>query len=278
MRSERSGTPGPRAPRPERTPYSREATGLLDQIADRALDDDYYVVRPGRYSRSRGLNTAATALVLTLFTLMVTITAVQYYQDRPSRSETREALLADIEQGQDLQSDLQLQVAALEAEVASLQGDLEKTPQEIADEIAVGASPVRGDGLRITIDPADGINLGDGELRALVNELWIGGAEAIAVNGQRWGALTSLRAAGGAITVNFSSIGAPYVFSVVGDRDAVRERLETSGEDGYWQRRENQDELTYDVLDADDQVLPAAPGHRTTITRATPAPTEGGTS
>ncbi len=278
MRPDRSGASGVRTPRPERTPYSREATSLLDQIAERALDDDYYVVRPGRYSRSRGLNTAATALVLTLFTLMVTITAVQYYQDRPSRSETRDALLADIEQGQTLQSDLQLQVAALEAEVASLQGDLEKTPAEIADEIAAGSSQVRGDGLRITIDPADGVALGDGELRALVNELWIGGAEAIAVNGQRWGALTSLRAAGGAITVNFSSIGAPYVFSVVGDRDAVRERLETSGEDGYWQRRENQDELTYDVLDADDQVLPAAPGHRTTITRATPAPTEGGTS
>lgn len=278
MRPDRSGAPGTRPPRPERTPYSREATGLLDQIAERALDDDYYVVRPGRYSRSRGLNTAATALVLTLFTLMVTITAVQYYQDRPSRSETRDALLTDVEQGQALQSDLQLQVSALEAEVASLRGDLEKTPAEVADEVAAGASQVRGDGLRITIDPADGVALGDGELRALVNELWIGGAEAIAINGQRWGALTSLRAAGGAITINFSSIGAPYVFSVIGDRDAIRERLETSGEDGYWQRRENQDELTYDVLDADDQVLPAAPGHRTTITRATPAPAEEGTS
>ncbi len=277
MRPDRSGA-ADRTPRPERTPYSREATGLLDQIAERALDDDYYVVRPGRYSRSRGLNTAATALVLTLFTLMVTITAVQYYQDRPSRSETRDALLADIEQGQSLQDDLQLQVRALEAEVASLQGDLEKTPAEIADEIAAGASQVRGDGLRITIDPADGAAVGDGELRAMVNELWIGGAEAIAVNGQRWGALTSLRAAGGAITINFSSIGAPYVFSVIGDRDAIRERLETSGEDGYWKRRQNQDELTYGVVDADDQVLPAAPGHRTTITRATPVPPEEGTS
>ncbi len=203
---------------------------------------------------------------------------MQYYQDRPSRSETRDALLADIEQGQDLQDDLQLQVSTLEAEVASLQGDLEKTPAEVADEIAAGASQVRGDGLRITIDPAEGTTIGDGELRAMVNELWIGGAEAIAINGQRWGALTSLRAAGGAITINFTSIGAPYVFSVVGDRDAIRDRLDASGEDGYWKRRQNQDELTYTVLDADDQVLPAAPGHRTTITRATPAPAEEGTS
>ncbi len=278
MRSDPAGAPGDRSSRPERTPYSREATGLLDQIAERALDDDYYVVRPGRYSRSRGLNTAATALVLTLFTLMVTITAVQYYQDRPSRSETRDALLGDIEQGQRLQSDLQLQVATLENEVASLRGDLQKTPDELADELAAEASQVRGDGVRITIDPVEGLNLGDGELRAMVNELWIGGAEALAVNGQRWGALTSLRAAGGAITINFTSIGAPYVFSVIGDRDAIRERLEVSGEDGYWKRRQNQDELTYSVVDADDQVLPAAPAHRTTITRATPVPAEEGTS
>ncbi|WP_229053856.1 DUF881 domain-containing protein [Aeromicrobium sp. Leaf350] len=264
--------------RRERTPYSREATGLLDQIAERALDDDYYVVRPGRYSRSRGINTAATALVLALFMLMVTITAVQYAQDRPSRSETRDALLSDIEQGQSLQVDLLAQVASLESEVDALRGVQEKTPEELGNELAAGASGVTGDGVRITIDPASGVAIGDGELRALVNELWIGGAEAIAVNGQRWGALTSLRAAGGAITINFTSIGAPYVLEVVGDRDTIRERLDASGEDGYWERRQSQDELTYDVSDADDQVLPAAPDHRTTITRATPVPAEEGAS
>jgi len=270
-------TAPPSAPgdaRPERTPYSREATGLLDQIADRALDDDYYVVRPGRYSQSRGINTATTALVLTLFALMVTVTAVQYYQDRPSRSETQEALLGDIAQGESRQRDLQAQVASLESELETLRGDLERTPAELADELAAGASSVHGDGLRVTISPADGTVIGDGELRALVNELWIGGAEAVAVNGQRWGALTSLRSAGGAVTINFTSIGAPFVLQAIGDRDAMRERLEGSGEDGYWKRRQSQDELTYSVEDVDDQVLPAAPAHRTTITRATPVPTE----
>ncbi|GAA1729739.1 DUF881 domain-containing protein [Aeromicrobium alkaliterrae] len=266
------------SPRPQRTPYSREATGLLDQIAERALDDDYYLVRSGRYSRSRGTNTAATAVVLALFMLMVTITAVQYAQDRPSRSETRDALLSDIEKGQSNQADLLAQAASLEAEVDALRGVQEKSPEALGDELAAGASAVTGDGLRISIEPAAGVAISDGELRALVNELWIGGAEAIAVNGQRWGALTSLRAAGGAITINFTSIGAPYVITAIGDRDTIRERLDASGEDGYWERRQSQDELTYDVSDADDQVLPAAPDHRTTITRATPVPPEEGTS
>lgn len=259
-----------------RTPYSSEATSLLDQIAERALDDDYYLVRPGRYSRSRGVNTVATALVLALFALMVTLTAVQYYQDRPSRSEARESVLADIDFAQQQQTDLQTQVVELEAQVASLRGQLAVTPDEISDQVAAGAGVVHGDGVRITITPADGVAISGAELRALVNELWVAGAEAIAINGQRWGALTSLRTAGGTVTVNFASIGAPFVLEVVGDADQIRDRLDSSGESGYWQRRQTTGELTYTLTDADDQTLPAAPAHRTTITRATPAPADGG--
>ncbi|MFT4298130.1 MAG: DUF881 domain-containing protein [Aeromicrobium sp.] len=265
------------APRPESAPYSREATSLLDLIAERALDDDYYLVRPGRYSRSRSVNTLATALMLGLFTLMITITAVQYYQDLPSRSATRTALLDDIEQSEVLRADLQAQVDALEADVAALQGDLVKTPEELAVELTTGVAAVRGDGLTITIAPAEGVAIGDGELKALVNELWIGGAEAIAVNGQRWGALTSLRTAGGAITINFTSIGAPYVIEVIGDREAIVDRLESSGEDDYWKRRQTQDELTYSLADTGDQALPPAPAHRTTVTHATALPPNEGT-
>ncbi len=259
-----------------RTPYSSEATSLLDQIAERALDDDYYLVRPGRYSRSRGGNTAMTALMLALFSLMITITAVQYYQDLPSRSEARKTVLSDVEFAQQQQTDLQQQMTSLTAEVDALRGDLVMTPGEISDQVAVGSAMVHGDGIRITITPAEGVVINGAELRALVNELWVAGAEAISINGQRWGALTSLRTAGGAVTVNFTSIGAPFVLSVIGDADEITDRLAESGESGYWQRRQSIGELTYTLVDAQDQTLPAAPAHRTSITRATPAPADGG--
>ncbi|MFT4187928.1 MAG: DUF881 domain-containing protein [Aeromicrobium sp.] len=256
--------------------YGRQAVSLLDQIAERALDDDYYVVRTGRYSRSRGLNTVATAAVLGLFALMVTITAVQYYLDQPSRSQTREALAADVERGQALQAELQDQVAALEAEVDRLSGGPGATPERQAVEIATGATAVHGEGLTIAIDSPSDAEVTDGELRSLVNELWIGGAEAVAVNGHRWGALTSLRTAGGVIAVNFSSIGPPYVVEAIGDRRQMIDRFEAGGEADYWRGREETDGLVYTLREADDVTVPAAPEHRTSVRRATMAPTAEG--
>lgn len=267
--------PGEDAPR-ERTPYSRAAVGLLDQIAERALDDDYYVVRPGRYSRSRGINTVATALVLAVFAMLVTVTAVQSYLDRPGRDAARQALAADVSQSQAQRDALEARVDTLEAEIAALEDTLVESPTARLLRIATGSVATRGDGLVLTISPVQADGVSDAELRKLLNELWLAGAEAISVNDQRWGALTSLRSAGGTITVNFRSIGPPFVVQVIGNREQIRDRLVGSGEDGYWERREDAGELTYTVVDLDDQALPSAPDNRTAVTYARPDRGEGG--
>ena len=41
-----------------------QVDGLLEKIADTALDDDYYVVRSGPYEQSREFNTVLTGIVL----------------------------------------------------------------------------------------------------------------------------------------------------------------------------------------------------------------------
>lgn len=254
----------------ERTPYSRAAVGLLDQIAERALDDDYYVVRPGRYSRSRGINTVATAAVLAVFAMLVTVTAVQSYLDRPGRDAAIDALASDVAESQARQDALELQLAALETEVRALEGSLAESPEGTRLRVAAGSVGVRGDGLVVTISPVEGDGVSDAELRALLNELWLAGAEAISVNDQRWGALSSLRSASGTMIVNFRSIGPPYVLQVIGNREQIRERLATGGENTYWERREDAGELTYTVVDVDDQALTAAPSTRTSVTEGTP--------
>lgn len=56
----------------------------------------------------------------------------------------------------------------------------------------------------------------DSHLRDVVNLLWEGGAEAIAINGERVVATTSIYAAGGTIVVNTARLAPPYEVVAVG--------------------------------------------------------------
>ena len=76
---------------------------------------------------------------------------------------------------------------------------------------------VHGPGIVIAAQSSsDGREAGritDRDLQVLVNGLWYAGAEAVAINDNRVGTLTSIRTAGDAITVNFRSISSPYTSS-----------------------------------------------------------------
>ena len=67
------------------------AVGLLEQIADTALDDDYYVVRAGQYSQSREFNTVLTGVVLAVFGVLVTMAVLQTRNDPPATPRERAA-------------------------------------------------------------------------------------------------------------------------------------------------------------------------------------------
>jgi uncharacterized protein YlxW (UPF0749 family) len=96
-------------------------------------------------------------------------------------------------------------------------------------EARVGVVKVHGDGVvaRLTdapdqVDPVTGKasqNLGkvqDRDLQAVCNELWHDGAEAIAINGERLTATSTIRAAGETILVDFRPIMSPYEVSAIG--------------------------------------------------------------
>lgn len=264
-----------------RTPYSQEAVGLLEQIAVRALDDDYYRVQEDRPSRSRTANSLATLLVVVLFALMITVTAVQNYRERPASQLTRDTLVSDVREQRSLLQEREREAATLSAEVEALQAVDGTTAAGQRVRILSGAIAVQGDGFDVTLDPGneagdDGeAEISDAELRSVVNALWAAGAEAVAINRQRIGALTSIRSAGGAITVNFRSIAPPYRIEAIGPPATLRDRYLASGEDAYWERRANGGTLRYEAAVADGLALPAAPVNRTSITYAVP---EGGTS
>ena len=54
------------------------------------------------------------------------------------------------------------------------------------------------------------------DLQNVANALWAAGAEAIAINGQRLTATSTIRAAGNAILVDFRPVTSPYEVSAIG--------------------------------------------------------------
>jgi uncharacterized protein YlxW (UPF0749 family) len=249
------------------------ATGLLEQIADTALDDDYYIVRASepRPSRSAGL---VVGLLLTLFALFVTTAAVQTRNDRPATELERRTLAADIRERQKTLDARRATAAGLSAEVQTLRRSDDTDGGQPADLGVLAASePVHGPGIVITAQSSpDGLDAGritDRDLQVLVNGLWYAGAEAVAVNDNRVGALTSIRAAGDAITVNFRSISSPYTIIALGDSDSLRTRFAQNPAGAYWENRRKRSGVEFAVTPSSDVTLPASPGERLDLKHAT---------
>ncbi|MDO5719542.1 MAG: DUF881 domain-containing protein [Actinomycetaceae bacterium] len=147
-------------------------------------------------------------------------------------------LIAQIEQHQQT-------VKRLETEVDELNGKIKV--YSASDTSARRATPqvrqlaqldaLEGPGLTITVaEAADAEGKGrvqDSDLRALINSLWEGHAEGIAVNGIRIGPTTAVRTAGGVILVDFEAIEAPYVVSAIGDSEVLHNSV-SSGRSGEY--------------------------------------------
>lgn len=131
-----------------------------------------------------------------------------------------------------------------EQENQQLAGDNDKLRQELAKytqgasaaalasqqlqdgRMNAGLNPVTGPGLRVTLDDAQhkGTNedsqlylIHEAYIRLLVNILWSGGAEAIAVNGQRVSGITEIFCSGPYIQINGTRQVPPYVIEAIGD-------------------------------------------------------------
>lgn len=107
-----------------------------------------------------------------------------------------------------------------------------------AAQISAAATSITGPGLVVKLadppprpdlsdkarpsDSARGQVILDRDLQAVINGLWAGGAEAIAVGGVRIGPSVSIRQAGGAILVDNQPVPSPYVVEAIGDAGAMQ--------------------------------------------------------
>ncbi len=260
------------------------AIGLLEQIADTALDDDYYVVRPERHALADGrhpgtqreFNTVLTAVGIAMFALLVTMAVVQTRSDRPATERERASLISDVDSRKKVLADRERTADSLRAAVTKLRASADRTdPAYELLRLKTGDRAARGPGITLTASPtsSDGQHnagrITDNDLQILVNGLWYAGAEAISVNGNRIGTLSAIRTAGDAITVNFKSIGPPYVVVALGNNDTLETRLNDNPSGRYWSARVQALRVRNEVASSTQLTVPAVPVQRLTPIHAT---------
>ena len=170
---------------------------------------------------------------------------------------------------------LQAELAAVEAAVVEFQGQSEGS-QSALDEVnrdlaaarlAAGLTAVSGPGMVVEIadsrrvvapgeNPANYIVLAD-DLRDLVVALWASGAEAIAINGERLVATSSIYGVGSSVLVNTAFLSPPFRIEAIGP-DGLHDAFLTN--DAYLGRVAHRIEaydLEFATASADDLQLPS---------------------
>lgn len=226
---------------------------------------------------------AALLVTLLIVGMLLAVAYRQALADEPSRSKVRADLVAKIREREAGTNRLQQRAEVLRADVARQREALagEEGSRQREQAAAAGLARVRGDGVvvRLTDAPAEsdavtgagGTNLGrvfDTDLQGVANALWSTGAEAIAINGQRLTATSTIRAAGEAILVDFQPVLGPYEVSAIGPDD-LAERFQDTGAAQLLRQVADQHGMGFQVRSADDLVLPAAGEPR--LLYATPA-------
>jgi uncharacterized protein YlxW (UPF0749 family) len=226
--------------------------------------------------RIRAIPSWQVTLSLALFALGFLIAAqlaaegprVRYAsQERSSLVETVLTLQAQQEVLKSRILTLRHDIGVLEAEgptsdalLKSLNADLEEA------RIAAGLIAIKGPGLVFRIEDsgqpgavADSL-VSAKDIRILVEELWLAGAEAVSINGERVTVSTAVLDIGGSILVNSAYLAPPYEIAAIGApglygrvqgsstfADFVHARIEAHG-------------LRLSVAELDDVVVPAFAG------------------
>ena len=272
-----TGGPGPAG----RDPAA--STALLTEVMTRPLDPGYAAAARRRAEsgapRSRA-GRGGTWLALLTIGALLAVAGARAAAAEPAADRGRQALLQRIDDATARSDRLTGQVAQAQAGNAELAAALGGAPAASADAraeglaVAAAATAVTGPGLQVVLDdaPEDGSAGSDGvttsgrvvdrDVQIVVNGLWQNGAEAVAVNGQRLSSLSSIRAAGEAVLVDYRPLTPPYTISAIGDPAALETGLATSVAGRYLQVLRDNYDIPAEVTTRSAQdalTLPAAP-------------------
>jgi uncharacterized protein YlxW (UPF0749 family) len=249
--------PSPAGERPRARPAD-----FLTELFRNPLDPGYAQAARRRAARGgpaptglrRGGPLGARMVALVVIGFLLAVAYHSAVTSQPETSRARAGLVADVRARRSSTDDLQKRADKLREQVSrerdaalSDSGESSRLRNLEAD---TGVAKVRGDGVVVRlvdasppVDPVTGkrstTNPGrvlDRDLQDISNELWRLGAEAIAINGERLTATTTIRAAGDAILVDFRPVTAPYEVAAIGPgglRDAFDDSVTARRFRGY---------------------------------------------
>jgi uncharacterized protein YlxW (UPF0749 family) len=249
--------------------------GLLDYITATSLDADYAAAasrraqrdpdgRPGRPGR-------VALVVLAVFGVLVATAAVQTARTADESASSRSSLIKQANDRKAQLAERRASLRALQRQVSTLRSrNLAATSQgrQVQRQltrlgVASGSSATRGPGIQVTVDDASGAEdfkqqVQAPDLQKLVNGLWQVGAEGVSINGQRLTSLSAIRDAAGSVTVNFTSLRAPYTISAVGNPKTMGAALLDTAGGQTWVTLQSTFGLQFAVDTKDSMLLPAA--------------------
>jgi uncharacterized protein YlxW (UPF0749 family) len=160
--------------------------------------------------------------------------------------ELRNQVIMEQTTNRNLQEELRLfqaQVRDLESNLASVNEEQEVKSQNLLEDIErlrklVGQVQVEGPGIEISLEDADYVPDGENpnnyivhefHIQRVVHELFVAGAEAIAINGFRLSHQSYIQCTGPVIRVDGNTSSAPFVISAIGDSDHLESAVTLPG-------------------------------------------------
>lgn len=143
------------------------------------------------------------------------------------------------------------QVESLRAEVAQLEAGVQPADPELEGTLAstgeaAGMQAVTGPAVRVVLDDADPASgrpssarpddlvIHQQDVQAVVNALWLGGAEAMQLMDQRVISTSAVRCIGNTLSLQGQPYSPPYVITAIGDPDELLAAIAEAEEDGSY--------------------------------------------
>lgn len=190
------------------------------------------------------------------------------------------------------QDGLKAQILALRAQISDLetkgQGSVAAATdlgQRLQDaRLAAGLIGLQGPGIVLqlrdseqTVLPGDNPNdylVSAADVRIVVEQLWLAGAEGVAINGERITTGTAILDIGGTVLVNSAYLAPPYQISAIGPADLLDRLSASVGFGSFVENRAQAFGIQIDVAEPSEVSLPAYAG-TITLRYAQPDPSAG---
>jgi uncharacterized protein YlxW (UPF0749 family) len=219
----------------------------------------------------------AKQVVMLLAALVLgVLVSLQWTADAARWPIASDQVLRTMRQLESAQAELKREVGRLREELDSRQKEAVADAEmlgELRAELTLqrahaGLLDVRGPGIRVTLDDSQ-LALGgstsdqlihDYDLRDAISVLWLSGADAIAVNGERIVNSTSIYCVGATVMVNDTRLSPPYEISAIGDPTRMQDYLRNPGYLTELKARRKRAGLHVEFTRADILTLPAYQG------------------